>query len=153
MNDLYREPIDEKSEAPAAPSAKSSVEQEILELEKKLAAKRASLTPEAPKPLEQVLETEQAATKKFVQPDPQKISAPLTPPVIQKAKDEAEAFRGMEKNQQLKGLVDLAFQKGVIYAAEVVRNLDNPYLMDEFHDTLADHLHKELVEKGKLEEI
>jgi hypothetical protein len=153
MTDLYREPTDEKMETPAAPPAKNSAEQEILELEKQLAAKRAALGPEMPKPLEQRLETEQAATKTTVPVAPPSVSVPLTPPTIKQAKVEAQTFKGMEKNQQLKGLVDLAFQKGVIYATEVVRNLDNPYLMDEFHDTLADHLHKQLVEKGKLEEI
>ena len=58
-----------------------------------------------------------------------------------------------EKNEQLKNLVDLAFQKGISYATDVARDLDNPYLMDAFHDTLVDKLHKELVERGKLEEI
>jgi len=59
----------------------------------------------------------------------------------------------LEKNQQLKNLVDLAFQKGISYATDVARDIDNPYLMDAFHDTLVDKLHKELVERGKLEEI
>jgi len=31
--------------------------------------------------------------------------------------------------------------------------LDNPYLIDEFHDTLIDEMRQQLIDKGKLEEI
>jgi hypothetical protein len=149
MPDPYREPIEEKTpaELPAA-SPISSIEQEILELEKQLLAKRAALKE---KPLEQVLKPEQPLSS--APP-----AVPVAPPTVVTlspvtVKEETQKFKGLEKNQQLKGLVDLAFQKGVIYATEVARNLDNPYLLDEFHDTLIDELRQELIKTGKLEEI
>jgi len=128
-------------------AAANPVEQEILELERQLTARRA----EQRKSVEMALG--------FEQPQPgSQATAPPPPPVPntlqpEQVKADIEKLSGVEKNQQLKSLVDLAFAKGVAHATEVVRNLDNPYLMDEFHDTLIDEFHKKLVDEGKLEEI
>ncbi|MFH1385486.1 MAG: hypothetical protein ABIG65_00340 [Patescibacteria group bacterium] len=172
MPDLYREPVDSSAEAPDAPVAPlnsvgtelSSVESEIAELEKQLVQKRALLGTEkdlfaeavakVERPLEQIISAEKL-TPSSAPPSQTPSSAPAVAPVTTPApaKPEAKEFKGLEKNQQLKNLVDLAFQKGITYAADVARELDSAYLLDEFHDTLVDKLHKELVEKGKLEEI
>lgn len=161
MPDPYREPVEEKSQsgAPSAPTEASSLEQEVLELERQLAVKKAALPEkdlsaealaEAEKPLEQVLDKEKPAVSPAVAPAAPPSAAAATPAAV---KEEAQKLKGFEKNQQLKALVDLAFLKGVSYATEVARHLDNPYLMDEFHDTLIDEFHQKLVESGKLEEI
>lgn len=144
MADLPRQPSEQK------PEIANPLEQEILELERQLAEKKAVLQ-EKEKPLEQVLAKEQSAVSAAPTVAAPPVS-PVTPPAAV-IKAEAHKISRLEKNQQLKSLVDLAFQKGINYATEVVRNLDNPYLMDEFHDILVDELHKELVERGKLEEI
>jgi len=132
---------------PKASAAANPVEQEILELERQLAVKRV----EQRKSVEMALEFEQP------QPTGQTTTPPSPPapsvPQPAQVKADIEKLSGVEKNQQLKSLVDLAFAKGVAHATEVVRNLDNPYLMDEFHDTLIDEFHKKLVDEGKLEEI
>jgi len=142
MPDQYRESTEENSNSSAKTPERgaNSPEREILELEKQLAEKRAALQPEKEKKLEGVLEPEKAAG-----------AAP--PPAPSSIKSDSEKIRGFEKNQQLKSLVDLAFEKGVYYATEVVKNLDNPFMLDEFHDVLVDELHKKLVERGKLKEI
>jgi len=147
MPDQANEPIEKKPEAPAVPETTNPVEREILELERQLNEKRA----EQRKSVEQAIGFEQS------QPATQTTIPPMrTPPsVSQSAQVKADTTKlsGVEKNQQLKSLVDLAFAKGVAHASEVVRNLDSPYLMDEFHDTLIDEFHKKLVDEGKLEEI
>lgn len=132
---------------PENPAAANPVEQEILELERQLTAKRA----EQRKSVEMALgfEQPQPGGQATVPPPP---SAPNTSQPVQ-VKADVEKISSVEKNQQLKSLVDLAFAKGVAHATEVVRNLDNPFLMDEFHDTLIDEFHKKLVDEGKLEEI
>lgn len=154
MPDPYRESVDDKAEA--APSAASptslSVEQEILALEKELAAKKAGLSKETPRPLEQVIAQETPSPVAAVAPATASVAAPVVPAVPAVHAD-VKHIKKLEKNQQLKSLVDMAFGKGVSHAVEVVRNLENPYLMDEFHDVLVDELYKTLVEKGKLEEI
>jgi len=152
MPDLYREPTDSSTEAPGAAASLNSVEMEIAELEKQIAQKRALISGvEKERSLEQVI----GAEKPAILASTPVAAAPVAPVGATGAttKPEAEDFRGLEKNQQLKNLVDLAFQKGIFYATDVARDLDNPYLMDEFHDTLIDRLHKELVKRGKLEEI
>ena len=53
----------------------------------------------------------------------------------------------------MKLLTDLAFEKGVIHATEIAKGLDDPYILDEFHDTLDDRLYKYLIEQGKLKQI
>lgn len=155
MPDLYREPVDENSAAgvPGSPVLSGSIESEIAELENQLAQKRSLLGAEKERPLERVLGAEKPAPSSVslgqLSPAPTVVPVSVPP----QAKPEVGDFKNLEKNQQLKNLVDLAFQKGISYAADVARDLDNAYLMDEFHDTLVDKLHKELVERGKLEEI
>ena len=59
----------------------------------------------------------------------------------------------LEKDRQLKMLVDIAFSKGLDKAVEAARATNNAYLIDEFHDMLVDKLRQELIEKGKLKEL
>ncbi len=150
MPDSYREPIEEKAEALSSASSVSAnyAEQEILELEKKLAAKKAALGIEKEKPLEQIIGQEKQTSSLVALQS----SAPATSPLPQ-VKEKAGELKRYEKTQQLKSLIDLAFQKGISYAVDVVREMDNPFLMDELHDVLVDELRKELIERGKLEEI
>lgn len=154
MPDLYREPTEESpvvgNSTPIAPQAPlGSLEQEIAELEKQLAQKRALIGAEKEQPLEQILAAEKPT------PAAAAATAPAAPVSTAGAaiKPAARDLKDLEKNQQLKNLVDLAFQKGIAYATDIAREMNDPYLMDEFHDTLIDQLHKELVERGKLEEI
>lgn len=142
MPDQTIEPIEKKPEAPVA----KPVEQEILDLEKQLAEKRA----EQRKSVEQIIGFEQS---RAAAPETVPFTDISSAPQPTEIKADAAKISGVEKNQQLKSLVDLAFAKGVVHATEVVRNLDNPYLVDEFHDTLIDEFHKKLVDEGKLEEI
>lgn len=138
MPDQFQEKIQEGNKNP--------IENEISELERQLAEKKALLEKE--KPLDKVVLDEK---KPVTTPLP---TIQVAPPLPQeKIKEHAQALNPLEKNQQLKGLVDLAFEKGVDYAVEVAQKMDNPYLLDEFHDVMVDKLREELVKKGKLEEI
>lgn len=159
MPDSYREPIEEKPELLSALSLSAdSAEQEILELEKRLAEKRAALgkglsaeaLAKTEKPLEQIIGQEKPAGSSAVLPPSMPVpTATLAPQV----KEKAGELKRYEKTQQLKGLIDIAFQKGISYAVDVAREMDNPFLMDELHDVLVDELRKELIDRGKLEEI
>jgi len=155
MPDPYRESADDKADVTPSvvlSTAGLSIEQEVLALEKELAAKKARLSKETPQPLEQVITKEAPSPVAVAVSTAASIAAPIAPPAPAVHAD-VKHIKKLEKNQQLKSLVDMAFGKGVAHAVEVVRNLENPYLMDEFHDVLVDELHKTLVEKGKLEEI
>lgn len=83
--------------------------------------------------------------------------APAAPPIIAVPKEEAKIKAGelklLGEEEQIKHLSDLAFRKGIGHAVEVAQNLDNPYLLDKFHDTVVDRLYQELVKRGMLKKI
>lgn len=54
------------------------------------------------------------------------------------------------REEQVKALCKIAFDKGLAEAIKAAKALDNAYVLDEFHDSLVDELYRELVEKGKL---
>lgn len=65
-------------------------------------------------------------------------------------RDEAKEIKKFEPDQQVGALISLVFEKGLTEAISVARALENPAILDEFHDTLVDHYYKELVEQGLL---
>lgn len=78
---------------------------------------------------------------------------PASPTQQQAAMQQAQGIKDQPKERQIQLLVQIAFEKSVIEAVEVAKKLDNPYLLDEFHDALVDELYNKLVETGKLKAI
>lgn len=68
--------------------------------------------------------------------------------VIKTAKD----LKSLDKTNQVKSLVNLSFTKGVFFAVEVAKKLDDPYILDELHDELVKQF-KELVKSGKIKQV
>lgn len=62
-------------------------------------------------------------------------------------RDEADEIKKFPASQQVGALVSLVFEKGLDEAVSVARQLENPAILDEFHDILVDRYYKELVEK------
>ncbi len=62
-------------------------------------------------------------------------------------RDEADEIAKFPTGQQVGALISLVFDKGLEKAISTARNLNNPAILDEFHDILADRYYKELVEK------
>lgn len=60
-------------------------------------------------------------------------------------RDEAKEIKKFSASQQVGALVSLVFEKGLEEAVSVARELNNPAILDEFHDILADRYYKELV--------
>lgn len=56
----------------------------------------------------------------------------------------------LPKPRQVKVLVYFAFKKGLHYAIHIAEHLKNPYILDEFHDTLVDELYELLKKKKKI---
>lgn len=94
-------------------------------------------------PIEKEQKTEQAAEKETT-------SAPSMP--SGKIQQQTKYLMGLDKKNQIKALCDLAFQKGVDLAIEAAKNLNNAYVLDEFHDALIDidELREKLIERGDL---
>lgn len=126
------------------------IHKEIVELEKRLAEKKQELAEkkEVERPDKEIIK--EIIKEKVEVPAVPKVKpvAPL-PHIVETVKE----IKREPKERQIQLLTDLAFEKGVIHATEVARGLDNPYILDEFHDTLVDELYNYLVEQGKLKQI
>jgi len=67
----------------------------------------------------------------------------------QVAFDAAQGAMKTDAQTQIQHLVDIAMQKGVIYAVKVARRMEDNYILDSFHDRLlAEELHDALLQKG-----
>ena len=62
-------------------------------------------------------------------------------------RDETDEIKEFPPSQQVGALISLVFEKGLPEAIAVAKDLNNPAILDEFHDILADRYYKELVEK------
>lgn len=93
------------------------------------------------------LETEEKAVKQEIKSYLQELqqlpatAAPLA------TRDEADEIKKFPASQQVGALISLVFEKSLEEAILVAKQLDNPAILDEFHDILADRYYKELIEK------
>jgi len=71
-----------------------------------------------------------------------------TMPVVKR--DEAQEISKFPHSQQVSSLISLVFDKGLEEAIAVARALDNPAILDEFHDILVDRYYEELLRKKLL---
>lgn len=67
-------------------------------------------------------------------------------------RDEAEEIAKFSRPEQVGALVNLVFERGLEYSLNVARQLDNPAILDEFHDTLIDKYYQLLVEYGIIQQ-
>ena len=68
-----------------------------------------------------------------------------------KTRDETEEIQKMEPDQQVGALISLVFEKGLLQAISLAQSLNNPAILDEFHDTLVDYYFELMVKKGIIE--
>jgi len=130
---------------------------EIKELEKKLAEKKATLEKEIP----QVENREAEITRENLQEVTSQQAIPTRQQAItasdETAKENVEKdfkkIKNLDTARQVEVLSALAFEKGINHSVSIARNLNDAYLLDELHDKLVGELHEELVKRGKLKEI
>lgn len=53
------------------------------------------------------------------------------------AEKEKEKIEYLGEKEKIEHLLDLARQKGLVYAIQVAKKMNEPYLLDILHDTLA----------------
>ena len=72
----------------------------------------------------------------------------LSPQAKVQAQKQADDIKKGTVQGKIQHLLDLAQSQGLAYAVEVVRKMDDPYLLDLFHDILAkEGLFKKFLEK------
>ncbi|MEI8344143.1 MAG: hypothetical protein WCF93_04300 [Candidatus Moraniibacteriota bacterium] len=68
--------------------------------------------------------------------------------------DAKTAAKKTNAQSQVSYLIDIAGQKGVVHAVKVARQMEDNYVLDNFHDKLlADELHNALIARGMIKEI
>lgn len=69
----------------------------------------------------------------------------FAPPIS--TRDEAKEISQLEPDQQVGTLISLALEEGLEKAISVAKQLNNPAILDEFHDILVDRYYQILIEK------
>lgn len=127
-------------------------EEEIRRLEAMLEAKKQELAargaevPHEKSILKEVLkehveDIQRAATSS--QPNQQKDAAGAAAAL--QAKKDADELREKEHKDQVDELVEIAFTRGLVDAVGVARHLNNPHILDDFHDALTDEYYEKLL--------
>ena len=114
-----------------------ALRQRVEQLEAQLSKEQPSISPEKE---EKVIKQEIKDYLSELQQTPA-TAAPLA------TRDEADEIKKFPPSQQVGALVSLVFEKGLEQAVSVARELNNPAILDEFHDILVDRYYEELVEK------
>lgn len=114
-----------------------ALRQRVEQLEAQLSKEQPSISPEKE---EKAVKQEIKEYLSGLQQTPA-TAAPLA------TRDEADEIKKFPSSQQVGALVSLVFEKGLEEAVSVAKELNNPAILDEFHDILADRYYKELVEK------
>lgn len=134
--------------------------QEIEELEKRLADKKAAIgdwgekVSAAQKKEAEITKenTQEISSLKTTGPAPIQTTAPKKT-ARKNIKKEIAELKNLDTAGQVKKLSFLAFEKGISHSIRIARGMNDAYLLDALHDKLIGDLHQELVEKGKLKEI
>lgn len=80
----------------------------------------------------------------------QKMPTFAAPKVV---RDEAKEIKNFPSTQQVGALISLVFDKGLQEAISVAKAINNPAILDEFHDILIDRYYQILIEKGILKNL
>ncbi len=155
ITDKYREPIqgDPKAMEEDLPIPEKKSEQEKVLMqdqdpnskdikEEKVKEESAEVIKEAPKekvPDQKLQQAEETKTQKINNSDDQKKSGNI--------KSEAHRITQLNQQDQAKALCELAFQQGIDFAVDVAKEINSPYLLDEFHDSLVDDFKEKLKEQ------
>ena len=132
-----------------------TLEQEIADIEQRLAEKKAELGKEElhtivkEKIQEKMPEYQPSTLPGPVLPVPSQIEpVAISPPVA-----EPPSYLSDELKDKVQEFVNIAFSQSIEDAVKSVSKLNNPALIDAFHDVLVDQLYNTLIERGKLKKI
>jgi len=113
---------------------------EIRELEKRIELLEARLENEKEQ------EEKEAIVKQEIRNYLQELQTPKFVSPIS-VRNEAEEIAKFPLSQQVSSLISLVLEKGLDEAISIAKALDNPAVLDEFHDVLVDRYYDELVKK------
>ena len=131
--------------------------QEIEDLEKKLAEKKAALGEKMPMPEQKEIEiTKENVLEKYQSQNSSQTQQATTDDEEKKEKHikkVTEELKSLDIPGKVARLVVIAFEKGISHSINIARGLNDAYLLDALHDKLIGDFHDELVKKGKLKDL
>lgn len=138
-----------------------TIEQEIAQIERQLAEKRAALEqqksagqitelPHEKETIREVVQEQYAAPAPAMQQPTADAQQPTVapPPIV-----EPPSYLSDELKASVQQLVNTAFTSTITDAIKQARATNNAALIDAFHDALVDELYNYLVERGKLRKM
>ena len=139
----------------------SNLEQEIAQIERDLASKRAALeerknageVQELPHEKETLHEIVGEKIAPMPAPAPEMPTITPTPVVPPAPSVQAPSYMSAELKEKVQNLVNVAFNKSLDEAIKEARATNNAALIDAFHDALVDELYNYLIERGKLKKL
>ena len=135
-----------------------TVQQEIAQLEKQLAEKKADLEQQSSETKIEVPHDKEILRQVVGEKIQQHLPAGRQAlqgyqPAPQKPQDDQLSYNDPQLVGKVQELVNIAFTKGVDDAVRSVVQSGNPALIDAFHDVLVDQLYDALVERKKIDEV
>ena len=128
--------ISERDVSEAEHSELKDLKAKIEHLESQLKKERPLAGQEKEKTIKQEIKTYLQELQQ-----PPSFAAPLA------VRDETDEIAKFPAGQQVETLISLAFDKGLKKAISTARGLNNPAVLDEFHDILVDRYYNELIDK------
>lgn len=116
-------------------------EEELAEIKEKIEGSAINLEEEKSPEKEQAIKEQIKQYVQSAQPADDTSQMPLS------KRDDAREIRKFPEKQQINALVSLVFEKGLKNAVSVAKSIDNPAVLDEFHDILIDKYFEELIKR------
>src|SRR3989344_3713728 len=131
--------------------AQEQINEDIKWLERQLEAKKRELAGGGPETKEE-REIVKEVIKETVTDKPN-ASAPAAKLSDNDAKKSVLDLKEKEHGDIIQNLVQIAFSKNLLSALKVAESLNNPHILDEFHDTLADQYYQKLLNARRVNKI
>ena len=136
-----------------------NLEQEIADIERRLAEKKAVLRQaqgeSSPESSSDRAVLHEVVGEKIQELSPQNLpsAAAPPPPAASPSSGGTPSYLSEDLRDTVQQLVNIAFTESLQSAIKAVKKINNPALLDAFHDVLADQLYDALIERGQLEKI
>ncbi len=137
-----------------------NLEQEIADIEKRLAEKKAAFQQSQGESSSESVSDRavlhEVMGEKIQELSPQNLPsgvAPSPPSVASPSSGNTPSYLSEDLRETVQQLVNIAFTESLQSAIKEVKKLNNPALLDAFHDVLVDQLFDTLIERGQLKKI
>lgn len=136
----------------------STIEQDIVQLEKQLQEKKAALEQEHPGTMSQESVSEKEILRDIIGERIQRQAplyqpAPASPSPTAPPASEPPSYFSQELKDKIQEIIAIVFDKNLEEGIKEATRTGNASLIDAFHDILVDELYDALIAKKKLDKI